>query len=96
MKNFLRSVGKRAGAFLARECTRRAMRTFFQSAAGYVAANLAAYMGGMEFTDATAMRSAILGVCASGIAAGIAAAMNLECRDGGDKGNDGGSGDKAI
>ncbi|MBP3573254.1 MAG: hypothetical protein J6J71_01450 [Prevotella sp.] len=56
--------------FLKKEPVKRAIRTFIQAAAGYIAVNLGA--------DTLTTRTAVLGLIASAIAAGIAAAMNAE------------------
>ena len=56
--------------FLKKEPVKRAIRTFIQAAAGYIAGNLGA--------DTLTTRTAVLGLIASAIAAGIAAAMNAE------------------
>ena len=51
-------------------CVKRAIRTFIQTAVGYIAVNVAA-------TDLT-VKSAALGLAVSAIAAGLAAVMNLK------------------
>lgn len=56
--------------FFKREPVKRAIRTFVQAAAGYIAVNV----GAETFNT----RSAILGFMAATVAAGMAAAMNLE------------------
>lgn len=55
---------------LKKECVRRALRTFLQTAVGYIAVNIAA-------TDLS-VRSAVTGLMISAISAGLAAAMNLK------------------
>lgn len=49
---------------------KRALRTFFQTAAGYIAVNIAA-------TDLS-VKSAVTGLAVSAAAAGISAVMNLK------------------
>ena len=49
---------------------KRSLRTFLQTAVGYIAVNIAA-------TDLT-VKSAVLGLCVSAISAGMAAVMNLK------------------
>ena len=49
---------------------KRSLRTFLQTAVGYIAVNIAA-------TDLT-VKSAVLGLCISAISAGMAAVMNLK------------------
>lgn len=56
--------------FLSKEPVKRALRTFIQAAAGFVAVNLVT----LDFTATNAVKGFII----SAIAAGIAAAMNIE------------------
>lgn len=56
--------------FFKKTCVKRAVRTFIQTAVGYVAVNIAA-------TDLS-VKSAVLGLAVSAVAAGIAAVMNLK------------------
>ncbi len=49
---------------------KRALRTFLQTAVGYIAVNIAA-------TDLS-VKSAVLGLAVSAISAGVAAVMNLK------------------
>ena len=53
-----------------KEWLRRTVRTFIQTAAGYISVNIMA-------TDLT-VKSAVMGLAVSAVAAGIAAAMNLK------------------
>ena len=55
---------------LKKNCVKRALRTFLQTAVGYIAVNIAA-------TDLT-VKSAVLGLAVSAISAGMAAVMNLK------------------
>lgn len=55
-----------------RECTRRAVRTFFQAALGYTAASLAGLIEGGGLTKST-----VAGLTSAAVAAGLAAVMNL-------------------
>lgn len=55
---------------LKKEPVRRALRTFIQAAAGFVAVNVVT----LDFTATNAVKGFII----SAIAAGIAAAMNIE------------------
>ena len=59
--------------FLSKEPVRRALRTFIQAAAGYVAVNVVT----LDFTASNAVKGFII----SAIAAGIAAAMNMERKE---------------
>ncbi len=49
---------------------KRALRTFLQTAVGYIAVNIAA-------TDLS-VKSAVLGLAVSAVAAGVAAVMNIK------------------
>lgn len=58
--------------FFNSEPIRRALRTFMQAAAGYIAANIAVAVTDMENNNA------IKALFAAAVAAGIAAVMNME------------------
>ncbi len=58
----------------------RALRTFGQAMAGYLAANLLAVLTQTETGDTNAFINTLLGVFAAAVAAGLAAVMN--CRKG--------------
>ncbi len=69
MKNFLKSIG------ITKDTLIRAGRTFIQAAAAYIIANVAI----VDFnSDKQIVKSAVAGLAASAIAAGIAAVMNLD------------------
>lgn len=55
---------------LKKNCVKRALRTFLQTAVGYIAVNIAA-------TDMS-VKSAVLGLVVSSVSAGMAAVMNLK------------------
>ena len=58
-----------------KETWRRALRTFLQAAVSYVAVNLCV----VDFaSESDVLTSALVGLAASAVAAGIAAVMNLE------------------
>lgn len=59
-----------------KETLKRAARTFMQAAVGYVATNFVMYAGS-DFSDLNVVKTALMGVGISAIAAGIAAVMNL-------------------
>ena len=59
-----------------KETVRRAVRTFFQAAAGYIAANLAVAASGIASGSET-VKSAVITFAAASVACGIAAVMNL-------------------
>lgn len=52
---------------------KRALRTFLQTAVGYIAVNIAA----VDFTDTSITKTAVIGLCVSATAAGLAAVMNV-------------------
>lgn len=55
--------------------TKRALRTFVQTAVGYIAVNIAT----LDFTeDGAVLKSAVIGLGVSAVAAGIAAVMNMK------------------
>lgn len=59
--------------FLNKEPVKRAIRTFLQAAAGYIMVNAAT----LDFST----KNAVKGFIISSIAAGIAAAMNIERKE---------------
>lgn len=67
-----------------KETLKRALRTFLQTAVAYIAVNIAV----IDFTEKKAAESAVIGLIISAVAAGLAAAMNLEKKEGAnDEGN---------
>lgn len=61
-----------------KECIRRALRTFIQAAAGYLAANLVIVVSSTDTGDYDALKMALIGLVSSAVAAGIAALMNMQ------------------
>ena len=60
---------------LNKNCVRRALRTFFQTAVGYIAVNIAI----VDFSaDRAALKSCLVGLGVSAVSAGISAVMNLK------------------
>lgn len=55
----------------------RALRTFFQAFMATLAVNLTAYASRTDLNGGTALRSALISLAASAIAAGISAMMNM-------------------
>ncbi len=54
---------------------KRAVRTFFQTAVGYVSVNLVT----VDFTTGSdVLKATLIGVAVSGVAAGMSAVMNLK------------------
>ena len=65
-----------------KETLRRALRTFFQSVVGYIAANIATLIPiWTEGGDGEYLLRAAIGFVASALAAGLAALMNLPPKD---------------
>ena len=61
--------------FLKKNCVRRALRTFAQTAIGYLAVNVAV----VDFSpDKSALKSCLVGLGVSAVSAGISAVMNLK------------------
>lgn len=61
-----------------KECIYRAVRTFLQAAAGYLAANLVLVVSNTDTADFDALRVALIGLVSSAVAAGLAALMNMK------------------
>lgn len=60
--------------FFKKNCVRRALRTFVQTAIGYLAVNIAV----VDFSaDKAALKSCLVGLGVSAVSAGISAVMNL-------------------
>lgn len=60
---------------LKKNCVKRAIRTFFQTAIGYLTVNVAV----VDFSaDKAALKSCVIGLGVSAVAAGISAVMNLK------------------
>ena len=57
-----------------RETIRRAVRTFFQAALGYIVTNLTLVTMGYENAE---IKTALIGLFTAAVAAGLAAVMNL-------------------
>lgn len=66
-------------------CIKRSVRTFIQAAVAYLAVNITV----VNFSDEkSAIKSALLGLAVSTVAAGLSAVMNLEKKEG-DKNDNG-------
>ena len=63
-----------------KNCLKRALRTFLQTALGYILANLALFLTGTDFANAEMWKSAVCGLLVSSVSAGLSAVMNLEKR----------------
>lgn len=61
--------------FFKKNCVRRALRTFLQTAIGYLAVNIAV----VDFSaDKAALKSCLVGLGVSAVSAGVSAVMNLK------------------
>ena len=61
--------------FFKKNCVRRALRTFLQTAIGYLAVNVAV----VDLSaDKAALKSCLVGLGVSAVSAGISAVMNLK------------------
>lgn len=67
-----------------KETIRRALRTFGQAAVGYIATNAVVALSGKE-SDWSLMKESLVGLAIAGIAAGLAALMNLPDNTKGDE-----------
>ena len=59
----------------------RALRTFGQAMLGYLAANLLAVVTEADVSDPTGLVNTLMGLFAAGVAAGLAALMNLSKKE---------------
>ncbi len=57
---------------------KKAVRTFLQTAIGYVFANVTLTLGGMDFADGDVLKNALIGLAIAAFSAGASAVMNLE------------------
>ena len=64
-----------------KECLRKALRTFLQTAIGYVITNVSLYFTGIDFNDEGLLKNALIGLAISAFSAGASAVMNLEKGD---------------
>ncbi len=69
---------KKINICLTKNCLNRALRTFLQTAIGYIITNLSLYFGGIDLTNGDVLKHAFIGLAISAISAGSAAVMNLE------------------
>ena len=72
------NVMKNMNFCITKNCLVKALRTFLQTAIGYVLANLSLYIGGVDFNDGNVIKNALIGLAISAFSAGAAAVMNLE------------------
>ncbi len=70
---------------LSKPCLKRALRTFIQTALGYIVTNVTLYLGGINYNDGDVLKNALIGLAVSSLSAGAAAVMNI--KEGNEKGN---------
>lgn len=63
---------------LTKPCLKRALRTFLQTAFGYVVTNAALMLGGLDLTDGNVVKNALIGLAIAAVSAGASAVMNLK------------------
>lgn len=66
---------------LSKDCLKKVLRTFLQTAIGYIITNLTLYFGGVDFGDKSVLKNAAIGLAIAAFSAGSAAVMNLEKAD---------------
>ena len=65
---------KKLNICVTKNCLIKALRTFLQTAIGYILANLSLYISGIDFNDG----NVVIGLAISAFSAGASAVMNLE------------------
>lgn len=77
---------KKFNICLSKKCLIRALRTFLQTAIGFIITNISLYATGIDFGDGDVVKNALIGLAISAFSAGAAAVMNLgkgeETKDG--------------
>ena len=71
--------------YLSKDCLIKALRTFLQTAIGYIITNITLYLGGIDFADGDVLRNALIGLAIAALSAGSAAVMNVEKAESQDK-----------
>lgn len=61
-----------------KNCLKRALSTFLQTAFGYIIANFALFLRGTDFSSKEMWQSAVCGLLVSSVTAGLSAVLNLE------------------
>ena len=64
-----------------RECLRRTLRTFLQTAIGYLITNISLALTGIDFADGDVLKNTLIGLAVSSLSAGAAAVMNMKIGD---------------
>lgn len=68
---------KKLNLCFTKNCLIRALRTFLQTAIGYVLTNITLYFSGVNFADGDVVKNALIGLAISALSAGTAAVMNI-------------------
>lgn len=63
--------------YFTKNCLTRTLRTFLQTVIGYAVTNFSLYLGGIDYTNGSLLKNALIGLAVSAISAGLAAVMNL-------------------
>ncbi len=69
---------KKLNLCITKNCLIRALRTFLQTAIGYVITNVALNLSGVDFSDKNMVKNVLIGLAVSALSAGAAAVMNIE------------------
>jgi len=72
---------KKLNICFTKECLRKTLRTFLQTAIGYILTNVSLYFTGIDFNDENLLKNALIGLVVSAFSAGASAVMNLEKGD---------------
>lgn len=64
--------------YISKDCVKKVLRTFLQTAIGYIITNITLYLGGIDFADGDVLRNALIGLAIAAFSAGSAAVMNIE------------------
>jgi hypothetical protein len=64
-----------------RVCLKRTLRTFLQTAIGYLITNISLALTGIDFADGDVLKNTLIGLAVSALSAGAAAVMNIEIGD---------------
>ena len=72
---------KKLNICFSKECLKRTVRTFLQTAIGYLLTNVSLHFTGIDFNDENLLKNALVGLAISAFSAGASAVMNLEKGD---------------
>lgn len=71
--------------YISKDCLKKVLKTFLQTAIGYIITNITLYLGGIDFADGDVLRNALIGLAIAAFSAGSAAVMNIEKAESQDK-----------